>query len=190
MYSSSSDYILQQRISEDRDRSAFEELYARYWDKIFAICHNRLHDVEASEDIVQDVFISLWQHNDLLQVRNLSAYLHQATKFSLIKYLNRVSRYDTVDPYEMGVLDKLDQIDLNEALNYKEIHSLLMDGVEQLPPKTKLIFKYSRIDHLNSQEIAEKLDISHRTVENQISKALKVLRNILRNTQNFIFFLF
>ncbi|MBD1428880.1 RNA polymerase sigma-70 factor [Sphingobacterium litopenaei] len=190
MYSSISDYDLQLLISNDRNQSAFQELYNRYWDKIFASCNNRLQDVEAAEDIVQDIFISLWQHPNLPQIQNLSAYLFQATKFSVIKYLNRISRYDSINPLEFGVLDRLDQMDLNEALNYKEMHYILMQGVEQLPPQTKLIFRYSRIDHLNSKEIAEKLEISPRTVENQISKALKVLRKILRNTQNFIIFLF
>lgn len=190
MYSSLSDYDLQLLIAENRNKSAFEVLYARYWEKVFTICNNRLQDAEAAEDIVQDVFISIWQHSNLQKINNMSAYLYQATKFSVIKYLNRVSRYDTVDPQNMGFLDQLDYLDLNDALNYKEIHSLIMDGVEHLPPQTKLIFKYSRIDHLNSKEIASKLDISPRTVENQIGKALKVLRKILKNVQTFMFFLF
>ncbi|MCA5006621.1 RNA polymerase sigma-70 factor [Sphingobacterium bovistauri] len=190
MYSSYSDYDLQVLITKDRNQSAFEELYNRYWDKVFAICNNRLQNVEASEDIIQDVFISLWQHQDLQGVSNMSAYLYQATKFSIIKYLNRISKYDTVDPQDIGFFDRLDGVDLNEMINYKEIQAILMDGVNQLPPQTKLIFQYSRIDQLNSKEIAEKLDISPRTVENQIGKALKVLRKILRNTHNFIFFLF
>lgn len=190
MLSTKTDYDLQLMIYEDRDKSAFEELYNRYWSKIFAVCYNRIQDHEISQDIVQDVFVSIWQHKTLHEINNLSSYLHQATKFSIIKYLHRRSKYDSVDPQEVGVLDRLDNIDIEEALNYKHIQALLMDGVEQLPPQTKLIFKYSRIEHLNSKEIAEKLDISPRTVENQISKALKVLRNILRNIQNIIIFLF
>ena len=190
MFKSKSDYQLQEEIFKNRNESAFEALYSRYWEKIFVICQNRLKDEDISSGLVQDIFISIWQHKNLLDVHNLEAYLFRATKFSIIKFLNRASRVDRIDPQESGYFDMVDDMDISDALHVKEIQSIIFQEVEKLPTQTKLIFKYSRIDNLNSKEIAEKLDISPRTVENQISKALKVLRNVLKNTRIIIFFTF
>ncbi len=186
-YSSLENLTLQKLIRAG-DQEAFRIIYERYWDKIFVICNNRLPQKDIAEDLLQDIFISLWNNPKLEEVQNLEAYLFQAAKFSIIKYLNRSSRIDFVDPNSYGLLDRVGELGLDDALYTKELQQLIFQEVERLPEKTKIIFNYSRIDHLDSREIAEKLNISHRTVENQISKSLKHLRIFINNLKSLLFF--
>jgi RNA polymerase sigma-70 factor (ECF subfamily) len=82
----------------------------------------------------------------------------------------------------------VEELGLDDSLCIKELQQLIFQEVERLPEKAKIIFNYSRIDHLDSREIAEKLNISHRTVENQISKSLKHLRIFINNLKSLLFF--
>lgn len=171
-----------------RDQSAFRELYDRYWEGVFARCNNRIRDADATQDLVQDIFLSLWNHPDIREIKNLEAYISRATKFTIIRYLHKTARYQSIDQDAPGSLDKIMDQDIHEALHSKFLQDLLFQEVERLPERTRVIFKYSRQEHLNSREIAEKLDISPRTVENQISQALKKLRHFLKNLHCWILF--
>lgn len=177
-----------QLLIHAKDELAFRTLYDRFWDKIFVICNNRVQNVEAAQDIVQDIFLSIWTHTDIRTVQNLEAYLFQATKFSVIKYFNKSARYTNVDHQLLGMLDRVEDVDIDEALHSKFLQELIFQEVERLPLRTQIIFNYSRKEHLSSKEIAEKLDISPRTVENQLSFALKQLRIFLRTLKTFIIF--
>lgn len=174
-----------QKGIQRKDGKAFQELYNRYWDKIFVICHNRIRDMDLAQDLVQDIFMSLWNHRNLASIQNLESYLYQACKFAVIKEYHKSARYDTLDPTSFGVLDQIETIDLDEVIEAKFLKDLLQAKVERLPEKTKIIFNYSRNENLNSREIAKKLNISHRTVENQLSNALKELRKFLRKINFF-----
>lgn len=186
-YSSASDIELQSLV-KGGDEHAFREIYDRYWDKVFVICNNRLHQTEAAQDIVQDIFLSLWEHPDLTKVQNMEAYLFQACKFSVIKYVHKSSRYDSIDSQMVGLLDRVVEMSIDEALHIKFLQDIIFQEVERLPKKTAIIFNYSRKEHLSSKEIADKLNISPRTVENQISHALKELRIFLKNLKTFMIF--
>lgn len=186
-YITLSNIELQRRI-QSKDEKAFRELYNRYWDKVFVICHNRIHNMDVAQDIVQDIFMSLWNHRELSSIQNIESYLYQACKFAIIKEYHKSARYDSLDSTGFGVLDRVEDLDLDEVLEAKFLKDLLQAEVERLPEKTKIIFNYSRNENLNSREIAEKLNISPRTVENQLSKALKVLRKFVNNLNFFVIF--
>lgn len=186
-YDSLSNIELQSLIHFRNDK-AFRALYDRYWTKIFTICNNRVQDAVVAQDLVQDIFLSLWLHKDLSSVVNLEAYLYQATKYAVFKYLHRSSRFESVDEKILGRLDRAEEYDISEVLDSRLLEDLLYEEVERLPEKAKLIFNYSRKDNLNSKEIAEKLNISHRTVENQLSITMKKLRTFLKNLNSFNIF--
>ncbi|SUJ26178.1 RNA polymerase sigma factor [Sphingobacterium spiritivorum] len=170
----------------EKDHTAFTELYTRHWKVVYAICLNRIKEPAIAEDLVQDIFLSLWTHAQPQNIRNLEAYLFQATKFSIIKHINKSQKHLYTN--EHGLFDQLEDYNLDEVLHYKWVKELIFQEVEKLPLKTQLIFRYSRQDHLNSKEIADKLDISPRTVENQISKVLKILRKVVKTIIFFAFF--
>ncbi len=187
MYKGLSDHLLLSLIRK-RDKKAFQELYSRYWDRVFAICVNRLGNEVLAEDLVQDIFVSIWEHKRVEEIKNIEAYLFQSVKFSVIKTLHKSSRERILNHEQLGVLDRVSDLSIDDILDSKLMSDLIFQEVERLPERTKIIFQYSRLDNMSSTEIAEKLNISSRTVENQISNALKSLRKFLKNINYFIFF--
>lgn len=160
------------------DEQAFMTIYDRFWQKIFTIAHNRLHDSQDAEDIVHDVFFSLWQNRHTQQIQQLENYLAVATKYKVlarIKSKLRERQYcesaDTAIVVEMRV---------ETSLHYKRILMLVKTEVEKLPEKCRIIFQYSRNEGMSVKQIAKVMHISPKTVENQLNKALRQLRTAVR----------
>nr|WP_294997300.1 RNA polymerase sigma-70 factor [uncultured Sediminibacterium sp.] len=160
------------------DEQAFMTLYQRYWQKIFTIANNRLENSQEAEDIVHDVFISLWQNRHTQQIQQLENYLAVATKYIVlgrIKSKLRERKYresvDTAMVVEMPV---------ESSLHYKRILLKVKTEVEKLPEKCRIIFQYSRNEGMSVKQIAKVMHISPKTVENQLNKALRHLRTAVR----------
>lgn len=167
------------------DNSAFQTIYDRYWERLLSIAYHKCNDLSMAEDCVQDVFLSLLNHKAPNSIENLEAYLAKAVKFSILRAIYKHKRIHYIDEY----LDKDSPttISLEEALEEKMFQEFLFDQVEQLPDRCKIIFKSSRQEHLSNEEIAEKMNISKRTVENQLSIAMKALRKYLLRTITIFF---
>jgi len=170
---------LLQLLSRD-DELAFTELYERYWQKLFAIAYNRLKEVDSAEDIVHDVFASLWHNRKTVEVKALENYLATAAKYIVLARVKKKMRerhYLSMNPREQPATEPYPE----EAVHYKRLLELVNKEVEKLPERCRLIFKYSRDQGLPVKEIAKRLDISPKTVENQLNKALKQLRFVVKN---------
>lgn len=168
---------------------AFTELYTRYWKVLFGIAYNRLKDIQAAEDIVHDVMMCIWNNKERLEIANVKAYFATATKYMVLQKIRKAYRQDQ---YLEAVKNsrEADSIDLEDSLHYKNVLLLLQDEIDYLPEKCKLIFKYSREDNLSIKEIADKLNISSSTVENQLNKALGRLRLVMKNIHLMLFSFF
>ncbi|GGF30867.1 RNA polymerase sigma factor [Echinicola rosea] len=153
---------------------AFEGLYQKYWQKIYAVSRSVTRDEELSKDFVQEIFLDLWKRRSQLEIKNVYAYLYQASKYRLIAHIRRLEQ-------EEIFLDEFNQMlahsPIEDYLHYKELDEHIKDCLEVLSPKCKMIFYLSRYDQLSNQEIAQQLKISKSTVENHINKALNHLRN-------------
>lgn len=162
-------YLLSQN-----DKEAFTELYNRYWHKLFGIAYNRLQEVAPAEDIVHDVFTSIWVNRGQVKIEQLENYLATATKFAVLAKI----RKKTSERTYLDSLNSTPVIDpaIERSLHYKKILELVKQEVETLPEKCKLIFKYSREQGKPVKQIAEELNLSPKTVENQLGKAIKQLR--------------
>lgn len=158
---------------------AFTEIYSRYWKKLLLIAWNHTADKVAAEDIVQEVFTSLWENKNKIDVENIEAYLVTAIKFSIFKkYRRELRRKELAQQYY-----RLTDIEAGEekldALFLKEFISGL---VEQLPERCKLVFKYSRELGMKNADIARELDISEKSVEANLTRALKIIRGGLESS--------
>jgi RNA polymerase sigma-70 factor (ECF subfamily) len=158
------------------EQQAFAEIYNRYWDKLLAIAFNHTRDTTVAEDIVQNIFVNLWERRNSLQIANLEHYLAVAAKFAVFKEYYRKQKR------EAGMLDRLSvrqEEAIDEQINAKFLEEYIYGIVEQLPQKCRLVFQYSRIKHLNISEISGKMGITTKTVEAHLTKALKAIRQEL-----------
>jgi RNA polymerase sigma-70 factor (ECF subfamily) len=165
--------LLLDLLSKD-DELAFTELYNRYWKKLFAVTYNRLKEIQSAEDIVHDVFASLWANRKKSEIESLENYLATATKYMVLAKIKKIQKERSYanDSNQVRVID----FQIETSLHYKLILEIVKTEVEKLPEKCKLIFKYSRNEGMPIKMIAQKLDISPKTVENQINKALRQLK--------------
>lgn len=165
------------------NRVAFTELFNRYWKKLLAISYTYTKDRSSAEEIVQEVFIGLWNKKDQLNIKTLEPYLATAVKFSVFKSIHQQKRRE-----ELAILNYQTEL---VALDEEKIHAKFLqeyiDGiVEQLPEKCRLVFKYSRNDGLSIPEIAAEMDIAEKTVEAHLTKALKTIKKDLNNSGTFL----
>lgn len=160
------------------DEQAFMELYDRYWQKIFTIAHNRLNNSAEAEDVVHDVFASLWANRMTQQIEHVENYIAVSAKYIVLAKIRsklRERQYQESAGKAMVV-----EMPVESALHYKRILMVVKTEVEKLPEKCRIIFKYSRNEGMSVKQIAQVMDISPKTVENQLNKALKHLRTAVR----------
>lgn len=154
---------------------AFEVLYVAYSKELYVYAFRRLHDVNAVEDILQEVFTSFWEKRTQVDISvSARAYLYQAVRFKIADQYRKdeyVQRYFT----DSRISDSVD-LQIAERIDSKDQLRSTLSCIEELPVKMQQVFKMSRFDHLSVIEIAQRLQLSTQTVKNQISKALSHLR--------------
>jgi RNA polymerase sigma-70 factor (ECF subfamily) len=184
VYKAHSDNDLLLLIRQNSNEMAFTEIYNRYWEQLFAIAYNRIRELQPAEDIVQDVFMSLWNNRQKSEVSVLQHYLAAAVKYMTLAYLRKSGKMVTDSE---DVLHALQSESLEQQLKYKELLHIIQKETDKLPERCRLIFRYSRQEGLSTRQIAQELNISPRTVETQISKALRVLRETIRRSTQIFF---
>jgi len=165
-------------LLQNGDQGAFSEIYRRFWDKIFAVAYHRLPDRAEAEEVVQEVFLSLWKRRSTLQIRyTLHTYLSVATKYQII---NRQSR-EYIKKNGIAIAEVAEQgINTTQLwFSERELRQELDKHINELPQKCRLIFKMSRELYKSNTQIAEELNVSEKTVEAHITRALKILRGKL-----------
>jgi len=178
------------------DESFYRLLFDKYYQPLVIFANRMLLDIDLSRSTVQDVFVMLFdKRNELVIHTSLNAHLYQSVRN---RCLNHLKRSKMKNEHHQIIMDKSDSFEEpSTSLEYKDMVAIINSTIELLPRQCQRIFKMSRQQGLSNQEIAETLTISKRTVETQISKALKKLREEL-NKQNLltaialavIFFLF
>lgn len=161
------------------DRQAFTEIYNRYWKKLFTIAANKIADLDDAEEIVQDIFVSLWRRRADLDISGtLSPYLAVSVKYRVIKVLNKryhQQRYTDYNRVHISIADNSTE----QWLEFEELKDRLLLFVAELPEKCRLAYRLSRDAGYSQKRIAEEMGISEKTVEAHLSKALKTLRTRL-----------
>lgn len=164
---------------QDGSEAAFYELFSRHWEKLYVIAKSILRNDAMAEDLVQDVFTDFWERRKRIVNNNIKAYLSQSIRYQVFKQLRKTELLD-VHAEALASIPVAGQTD--DMLNYKELQHEIENVLETLPGRCREIFHLSRYEYLSNNEIAQRLNISVRTVETQISIALKHLRNALAYT--------
>jgi RNA polymerase sigma-70 factor (ECF subfamily) len=184
--------ILQKIISGDE--SSFEKAYRFYYPRLNYFALQYLADPEASKNIAQDVFTELWDKRDTFRNdTNLSAWLFTVTKNKSLKMISQMKSRQNYDNYIKRQLEinykSLSDFDTSNLV-FGELQDQIQRALEKLPPSCRIIFEKSRFEDKKNREIAEELHLSIKTVEAQISKALRSLRADLKDYLPLLYILF
>jgi len=172
------------RISQN-DEYAFRVLYDRYWKKLLVQALVKTGAPEEAEEIVQTIFINIWRRRHTLQVRcALSTYLAAMVKYEIIAFLAR-RRKESQLKQQLIVAHQAEDNGTVEWLEYEQLREDIEKTVAALPEKCRLVFRLSREEGLSGKQIATSLDISPKTVEAHMSRALKALSASLRQLTSF-----
>lgn len=161
------------------DCIAFTEVYNRYWKLLFSIAANKLTCLADAEELVQEVFADLWKRRETLEIeRSIKSYLSGAVKFQVYSALSK--QYRARKNKQMLVFSEKTFLTPKEQLDLKMLEQHLYNSANELPDRCRLIYKLSRETGWSNEAIASHLDISPKTVEAQLTKALKHLKTSLR----------
>lgn len=160
---------------------AFRLIYQRYWDPLFNIAFKRLQDAEEARDIVQEVFVTVWDQRSQLQPReSLLPYLQVILRnriFNLFARNEVKLRYIVETQWQATFAHN----NAAQQLTLKELQHIVNDAIAQLPPRMQEIFLLNREEQLSPAEIAEHLSLSVQTVKNQLHRATEKMREHLRS---------
>ena len=174
-----SDAELWENIRTD-DMHAYNTLFERYWARLYKSAYNLTHDQETSKEIVHDIFLNIWKRRNELIIESFPQFLLTAIRY---EYYNRnraaKSPITLVPDYERHDTRVL-QNEGDLRLDYNDFEHTLKSHLRELPNRCQEIFLMSRLNNISNDEIADNLQISKRTVENQITYALKHLRAVLK----------
>jgi RNA polymerase sigma-70 factor (ECF subfamily) len=157
------------------ESSAYDVVFRRYYE---ALCHYAAKftegDLDEAEDIVQQTFVKLWERRSALEItHSIKAYLYKTVHNAC---LNRIRHLQTKNRYQQFNAGQLENQHAYQDETSQELGAKFRRAMDDLPPQCRHIFELSRFEALKYREIAEQLDISIKTVETQMGKALRILR--------------
>ena len=170
------DNIILKKVAEG-DVKAFEHLFFLYQPKVLLFLEGMTHDREISRDIAQELFLVLWNNRKTLTfVESFSSYLYQMARHKVYDYFDHLL---VENQYVDECLNNTDVYDSDEQLFAKELLEIINAEVERLSPQRKQVYQMSRVQGLSNDEIAERLNVSKRTVENHLTAALAAIRKVV-----------
>lgn len=169
-------------LREDNQK-AFEEIYNRYWYKLFCVAYQETGSREDAEELVHDLFESLWNKRHKATIQHLSSYLVISVKYLVSNYIK--SKITQRRYQEYLILHELRQSEsTDESVNFSDLTKAVEEVMKKLPEKTCEVFKLSRFEHKPVKDIARQLSLSEKAVEYHITKSLKVLQEQLKGYQS------
>ncbi|TRX60618.1 RNA polymerase sigma-70 factor [Fulvivirga sp. M361] len=167
------------------NRVAFNQVYDRYWKRLYGYAFNILRCPGLTEDVLQDVFLKIWENREITKITMLETYLFSATRNKAISLIRKTKFTD----FQEKLIESLSlPPKAEQQLQWHDLKKEIELATDYLPPRCKEIFHMSRFEQLSIVEISENLGISNRSVENQLSLALKHLRKYLNKSSLIIFF--
>lgn len=163
-----------QYLSKDREEE-FEIVFKKHFKNLHAYACTIVRDEVMAEEMVQNVFCRLWEKSEQIEIReSVSGYLYRSVYHESLNYLKHLKVRDAYQTYAINQMENTNNTSHN--LELKELEDRLEAALKELPEKCRTIFQMSRFEELKYQEIADRLELPLKTVENQMGKALRLLR--------------
>ncbi|WP_421823991.1 RNA polymerase sigma factor [Flagellimonas oceanensis] len=158
---------------QNRQEKTLERLFEAYWKRLYIYAFSFVGDHHVSQDIVQEIFISLWEKSATTQIEQIESYLFRGVKYQAINFLKLQQRKAPMDNSINSIKGKEG---VTEHMDYLESEDMFLKTMDRLPNRCRQVFYLSRVQGYNNKEIAQEMDISIRTVETHISNALRVFK--------------
>ncbi len=171
---------------KEGNKKAFEQLFKTYYNYLCAFATTIVNDDIAAEEIVQDFFVKLWEKKDQITIEtSVKNYLFRSVKNLC---LNQIKHNNIKTEHARRIIAGTDSNDFSQYYIEVDLKKEIEESIESLPEKRREIFRLSREEGLKYREIAEKLNISIKTVEAQMGLAIKTLREKLKKYNTYLFF--
>lgn len=173
-----------QQLIAGGSQKAFEDLYRLFFTRLFNFAMLYVHKKEVAEEIVNDIMIKVWNKKDELSaVQNLETYLFVAVRNHSLNYLSHYSPYHIAVEADGSQGQLIDLNDPSKELEWKEIYFRLNQAIDELPDQCRTVFKLIKEEGFRYKQVAEILNISPRTVETQLFRAIKKLDKVIENNR-------
>ncbi|WP_245870012.1 RNA polymerase sigma-70 factor [Pedobacter ginsengisoli] len=158
------------------DDKAFEQMFKAHYKELHSYANIMLRDQDIAEEIVQSMFLKFWEKRELLNVQtSIKAYLYKCVYNDSLNYLKHQKVKTKYQDFTIHTMNNHHEA-ASSRVELNELEFKLQEALNELPEHCRTIFQMSRFEELKYREIAEQLDLSIKTVENQMGKALKILR--------------
>jgi len=175
---------------EIRTKADFELLFNTWYSRLCSYANGFLKDIDASEEVVQEVMLRIWINREELEIRSsMQSYLFRSVRngcLNILKHINIKEEYKSFREREDSALQRSHE----EEMMVTELEIKIREAIDKLPLERRKVFVMSRYDGMTYKEIADKLGISVKTVENQMGKSLKFLREELADYLPFLLLVF
>ena len=167
-------------LLQSGDENAFQAIFHEFYVPVCKAVQRFVKDKGIVEDLAQDIFVRLWERREQINITSsLGAYLHRMAVNEALGYLRKQKKFQSNDIEDQDF--EANEHSFDEVMVGKELKDNITAAISQLPPRCQTVFKLSRYEQMSYKQIGEKLDISVKTVENQMGKALKIMRGLLQN---------
>ena len=183
--------LLQKKVAEG-DTKAFRQIFDLLFLNLTKFSFLFVQSQEASTEIVDELFVQLWTKREaIIHILDLRVYLYTATKNASLNYIAKRAKQIQLEPYDQIQVQMADYNSPEQMMIDKEILNKIKQAIDQLPPRCKLIFKLVREDGLKYSEVAEILNLSIKTIDNQlviaVSRIKEVVQSLLQTDKNKIY---
>jgi len=162
------------------DKTAFYEIFERYWDTLYNAAYIRLRSHEEAEEIVQELFITLWDKRHTLAIANLPVYLHVAVRKRVLNTIRHKMTEQKYWDYCSGFFPAT-QNATEDMVCFDELSREIEEAVNRLPERSRQVFKLNKLEGKPVAEIAKFLQLSERSIEYDLARSLKTLRLHLKD---------
>ncbi len=178
-YSTYKDEELLDAIRQD-DEGAFGELFKRYWKKIYKMAYCRVRSREAAEEIVQNLFMSLWDKRTTFSINNISSYLYTAVRHKVLNAIESQAVHKKYWDYYKKFIPRHENV-TERTVEFNELLEAIEERMEYLPEKSKTVFTLNRLEGHSITEIAHTLNLSEKAIQYHLTRSLKQLRLHLKD---------
>jgi RNA polymerase sigma-70 factor (ECF subfamily) len=169
----------ERNITGSLDKTAFEELFRSFYPGLVLFARKYVPDQDTAKEIVHNVFLNLWEKRKKVDTSSsLKSYLFTSVHNRCLNFIRDEKKFDR-DETHLQRLDSSEFADGTDRLEEQELEERIYDALQALPEKCREVFTLNRFEGLKYAEVAEKLNISIKTVETQMSKALNIMRDKL-----------